>query len=113
MIVPMTIEEFEKMLPKFFDRDTSIDPEGWNKENPFWGQSALVSLLAQSLFHGYVWGAILKGVRFEKMNLHFWNVFPDGTEKDFTCSQFGEEYPVMLDVEWVGVASFTVGKNVL
>lgn len=110
MIVAMTIAKFKKILPKICGKDTSSDPSGWTKDNIFWGQGASVSLLAQSLFQGGILGVVLKDTKFAALNLHFWNDFPDKTEKDFTRSQFGKEFPKDLKVEIVAVSWLLEGK---
>jgi hypothetical protein len=111
MIVQMTIKEFEKVLPKICGKDTSSDSGGWTKENLFWGQGAAVSLLAQSLFQGKIFGVSLKNTKFAKMKFHFWNTFPDGIKKDFTRSQFGREYPRKLQAESIEATLLLAGKN--
>lgn len=99
-ITPMTVRKFAKLLPKICGRDTSFDPKGWTKENPFWGHCAVVSLLAESLFGGWILGVDLKGTKFSKMKFHYWNQFPDETQQDFTRAQFGEEYPGELEIKF-------------
>ena len=111
MIVQMTIAEFKKILPKICGKDTSSDPGGWTKENMFWGQGAVVSLLAQSLFQGEILGVNLKDTKFADLKLHFWNQLPDDTEKDFTRSQFGKKFPKGLIVEMVSVRLLLEGKK--
>jgi hypothetical protein len=110
MIIQMKIVKFKKILSKICGKDTSSDPNGWTKENLFWGQGAAVSLLAQSLFQGGILGVRLKGTKFAELKLHFWNVFPNGKEKDFTRSQFRKEFPKGLVVEPVEVSWLLDGK---
>jgi hypothetical protein len=74
MIVPMAVKKFKKILPKIYGKDTSFDPKGWTKDNPFWGHCAVVSLLAQSLFQGEIVGVSLKDTKFAKLKFHFWNI---------------------------------------
>lgn len=99
MIQPMTISNFAKLLPKICGKDTSFDPLGWTRENMLWGHSAVVSLLAQSLFQGEILYVPLEGTKFASMKFHFWNSFPSGWQKDFTRVQFGKEYPTDLEIK--------------
>ncbi|TSC85070.1 MAG: hypothetical protein G01um101413_454 [Parcubacteria group bacterium Gr01-1014_13] len=111
MIVPMTVKKFRKISPQICGKDTSFDPKGWTKENPFWGHSSIISLLAQSLFGGKIYGVNLKGTKFAKMKVHLWNIFPDGQVIDFTRSQFGKEYPGELEIKQIGVSVLLADKN--
>ena len=113
MIVPMTISEFKNILPKICGKDTSFDPKGWIKENPFWGHCAVVTLLAHSLFQGGILGVSLKGTKFAKLKFHFWNLFPDYTQKDFTRPQFNKKFPRGLEVELVAASLLLAGKSTL
>lgn len=98
-VIGMTFARFEEILPKICKRDTSFDPNGWTEDNPFWGHCVVVSLLAQSLFGGGILGVNLKDTKFAKMKFHVWNQFPNGTEWDFTRSQFGDEYPGEIQIK--------------
>jgi len=111
MITQMTIVRFKEILPKICGKDTSYDPDGWTRKNIFWGHSVVVSLLAQSLFHGGVFGISLKGTKFWKLKFNFWNVLPDGLHVDFTRAQFGKEYPDKLEAEKVEVYLLLANKN--
>ena len=110
-IIQMTVVEFKKVLPKICGKDTSFDPDGWTRKNMFWGHSAVVSLLAQSLFHGGIFGISLRGTKFWKMKFNFCNVFPDGLSVDFTRAQFRKEYPDMSEAEKVEVYILFANKN--
>lgn len=96
MAQKVTQEEFRKMLSLICDAETSADPGGWTPENPLWGHCAVVSLLAQDFFGGILLRASLKETPFEAAGSHYWNKLADGTEADFTVSQFGDQYPVNL-----------------
>ena len=113
MIVQMTIKELENILPKICGKDTSYDPNGWTKDNLFWGHSSVVTLLAHSLFQGKIFGVSLKDTKFAKIKFHFWNVFPDGIKKDFTRSQFRREYPRRLKAESIEASFLLEGKSTL
>lgn len=76
-------------MPKICARETSHDPKGWTPQNPLHGQCVVVALLAHCLFGGTFLRASLENTPFSSMKSHYWNVFPDGTEYDFTGAQFG------------------------
>ena len=105
MIVPMTIAKFKKILPKICGKDTSFDPKGWTKENPFWGHCGVIRLLADSLFQGGVINATFKGTKYSRLEFHFWNVFLDGKEKNFPNDKFGKECPGELQIGWMADGS--------
>ncbi len=109
----MTVRKFKTILPKICGKDTSFDPDGWTKENMLWGHCAVVTLLAQSLFQGGILGVSLKGTKFAKMKFHFWNMFPDYKQKDFTRSQFDGEFPNGLEVELIAASLLLAGKTTL
>jgi hypothetical protein len=93
-------EWFEKILPQVCDIETSQDPEGWQIDNPLWGHCAVVALLAQNFWGGNLLRASLSSVKgFEHMRSHYWNQLKDGTEVDFTKSQFKDNYPNNLQAE--------------
>lgn len=112
-IIPMTVRKFEKLLPKICGQDTSFDPKGWTKDNLFWGQCAVVSLLAYSLYKGGIIFVSLKGTKFSKLKFHFWNEFPDETQKDFTRAQFGKEYPGELEIKSAEASELLLDKSTL
>lgn len=106
-ITPMTVREFEKLLPKICGKDTSFDPDGWGKENLLWGHCAVVSLLAQSLFQGEILYGSLKGTKFAQLTFHFWNSLPNGKQKDFTRAQFGKDFPKFPEIKTANHLFFT------
>ncbi len=95
----ITIEKLKELLPLICDRETSQDPENWKPENPLWGHCAVVSLVAQNLFGGELLRASLEGTEFAASWSHYWNRLPDGSEEDFTKTQFGGRYPANLKAE--------------
>ncbi len=111
MLIQMSVQKFKKILPKICGKDTSFDPKGWNKKNLFWGQSAVVSLLAHSIFKGQIMCVALKGTKFAKLKFHLWNVFADGHHEDFTRSQFGAEYPGELEIKEVDIPALLEVKS--
>ncbi len=93
----ITPGEFKVLLPLICDRETSQDAEHWSPENPLVGHCAVVSLLSQNLFGGWLLRASLEGIpEFARMRSHYWNKLADGSEEDFTKPQFGEYYPINL-----------------
>lgn len=96
MAQEITQEEFRKILLSVCSAETSADPDGWTSENPLWGHCAVVSLVAQNFFGGILLRASLKGTFFASAGSHYWNKLADGTEVDFTASQFGDQYPTNL-----------------
>lgn len=97
IIASMTVKKFKEILPRICGKNTSFDPKGWTKDNPFWGHCAVVSLLAQDLFGGELLRSSLSGTKFSRMRFHFWNFFTD-KHWDFTRPQFGGQYPTDLVV---------------
>src|SRR3989344_6887141 len=89
--------QFRKILPQICDRETTADALRWDSKLPLWGHCAAVSLLAQNLYGGELMRADLEGTPFAFMGSHYWNKFPDGTEDDFTASQFGDTYLELKD----------------
>lgn len=95
----ITVKGFEEFLPKFCDLETTKDEKNWTQENPLWGHCAIASAVAQNLFGGKLLRASLAHVSgFGPRDSHYINLLPDGTKKDFSASQFCENYPQNL--EW-------------
>lgn len=93
-------EQFESILPFVCERSTSSDPDNWTLANPLWGQYAVVSLVAQDLFGGELLRVSLEGVAgFEHLRSHYFNRLPDGSIRDFTRGQFGDQYPIFKETE--------------
>jgi deoxycytidylate deaminase len=88
----ITIEQFEKMSPQICSKDTAYWPEKWTPDNPFKDHCAIITLLANNLFGGQIMRA-----KMEDGDSHYWNKLPDGIEKDFTKSQFGNTYPKLIN----------------
>lgn len=95
----MSPERFREILPTICDQETSQDSAGWTSENPLWGHCAAVALVAQDLFGGELMRASLENTKFVHMRSHYWNRLQDGTEIDFSNSQFGTQYPQGLQGE--------------
>lgn len=77
-----TIAKIEKALELSWSIETT-DPESkekWSEENKAIGQCAVTAILIFDLFGGRM--------IYDKKNFHIWNEFPDGTQQDFTRSQF-------------------------
>lgn len=86
----ITLEKFVSLLPYIVSKDTS---PAWKEENPYAGQCAVVSTLAQVHLGGEMRRASLAGTPFADMGSHWWNVLADGTERDFTEAQFEGNKP--------------------
>lgn len=97
MVPTLSIEQFEKILPKICDKKTSSDPDGWTPQNPLWGHCAVVSLVAQNLFGGTLLRASLENTQFAAMRSHYWNWPLDQAHVDFTKDQFGDSYPELAN----------------
>ena len=93
----ITLDDFEKLLPKICNVETSLDAEGWSEDNPLWGQCEVVSLVAQNLFGGKLLRASLEGTPYAEARSHYWNELPNGEQRDFTAAQFTEGYPEGLE----------------
>lgn len=93
----ITHDEFQKLLPMICTRETSADSAGWTPENPLYAHCAVVALLAQDVFGGALCRAsLLPFPEFAHMGSHYWNVFPDGSERDFTTPQFCGHRPDLI-----------------
>ena len=85
----VTLPKLQIAFINCWSKDTSADPDGWTSENPGWGQCAVTTLVAQDYFGGEIFCASLEEVPgFEAMRSHYWNELPDGTQRDFSQSQF-------------------------
>ncbi len=85
LISDKQIQEIEKALLASWIRETS-DPEdqnNWSQENKALGQCAITSVLIYDIFGGRM--------IYDKANFHIWNEFPDGSEHDFSRTQFKDE----------------------
>jgi len=88
------LEAFAALLPSLCDSDTTADRDGWTPENPLWGHCAVASLAAQDRFGGELMRASLEPFpKFAHMRSHYWNRLPDGSERDLTRPQFGDDPP--------------------
>lgn len=85
LISQETITKIKKALKSAWSLETT-DPdrrEQWSEENKALGQCAVTAILIFDLFG--------RRMIYDKANFHIWNEFPDGTEHDFTRSQFKDE----------------------
>lgn len=84
----LTLDQFQKMEKAFVD-SWSIEttyPDliyQWNEENKALGQCAPTALVVCDLLGGRL--------IYDKENFHFWNELPDGTQQDFSRSQFTDK----------------------
>lgn len=91
--------EFQQTLFDICDKETSGDSDNWTAENSLWAHCTVISLLVQDVFGGELLRASLEDTEFADMGSHYWNRLPDGTDVDFTASQFGDSYPENLETE--------------
>lgn len=85
MIDSEMISKIEKALEIAWTEETA-DPDyrdEWTERNKALGQCAITSVLIYDLFGGRM--------IYDKANFHIWNELPDGSQHDFTRSQFNEE----------------------
>jgi hypothetical protein len=92
MIMKISTEQFNMMVPGICSIDTSSHPDSWTNDNPTQGHCAIVSVLAQEVFGGEIVKVSLKGTGYEFLKSHFFNVI-DGQEVDFTSGQFTNGIP--------------------
>lgn len=85
------IQTLYPILPKICSADTHQSRKEWDTNNPFQGHRAVITFLAQDILGGDILWAPLEGAGLS--GNHFWNRLPDGSEIDFTKSQFGENPP--------------------
>jgi len=78
----VTIIQLKSVLEKAWCRKTCYPPsqEMWTPETPCSGQCAVTSLVVQEILGGEI--------KYCKHLHHYWNIFPDGKELDFTRAQF-------------------------
>lgn len=96
----ITPDQFQEVILKICDSQTTQDPDHWTEENPLLGQCAVVSLIAQSLFGGKLYRAPLADYpEFAYARSHYVNQLPVGRIVDFTKAQFGKKYPENLTFE--------------
>jgi hypothetical protein len=96
----ISINNLAEILPEVCDRETSADPEHWTKENPLWGQCAVVALLIQDLFGGQLIRASLADIPgFGPRDSHYANRLTEGETTDLTADQFGQDYPSDLEYQ--------------
>jgi len=87
--------DFLNKVRKILSKETSVDPENWTENNPFYGHCAVITLLAQDFFGGDILRGGLKNTPFCLMNSHYWNLF-SSEEKDFTEEQFNGHKPKLI-----------------
>lgn len=85
LISQETINIIEKALEIAWSKETA-DPDSldkWTENNKALGQCAITSVLVHDLFGGRM--------IYDKANFHIWNEFPDGSQHDFSRSQFKDD----------------------
>ena len=85
LISQETITSIEKALDSAWSKETA-DPDSqdkWIENNKAMGQCAITSVLIYDMFGGRM--------IYDKTNFHIWNELPDGSQQDFSRSQFTDE----------------------
>jgi hypothetical protein len=77
-------------LKKAASSETAYEPAKWSEGNPLRGHCGAVSYVVSNLLGGEILQGRVNG------EPHFWNRLPDGSEVDYTASQFGADchYPI-------------------
>tara|TARA_E500000305_G_C3933438_1_gene193853 strand:- start:284 stop:637 length:354 start_codon:yes stop_codon:yes gene_type:complete len=77
-------------LKKAASSETAYEPIKWSEDNPLRGHCGAVSYVVSNLLGGEILQGRVNG------EPHFWNRLPDGSEVDYTASQFGADchYPI-------------------
>jgi hypothetical protein len=85
----LSVESLSEILRAAWGPDT-CDPhdlDDWRPDNPARGQCGVTALVVQDLLGGdLILGEVFTGEI--KVGHHYWNRLPDGSEVDFTASQF-------------------------
>jgi hypothetical protein len=78
-------EQIEKAFEKAWNKDTAFPDQAkdWSSENKALGQCVPTALIVYDLYGGRM--------IYDKKNFHFWNELPEGSEQDFTRSQFKQK----------------------
>jgi hypothetical protein len=76
------IAELDAALDISWSRETCYPPQQgmWSEDNKALGQCAVTVLVIHDL-HGGTFA-------YDQKNDHYWNIFPDGTQHDFSRKQF-------------------------
>ena len=80
-----------KRLKRAASSETAYEPAKWSEDNPLRGHCGAVSYVVSNLLGGEILQGNVNG------EPHFWHRLPDGSEMDYTASQFGDadyHYPI-------------------
>lgn len=85
LITKEKFDKLERIFQTTWVRETAFpdNQKNWIESNKALGQCAPTSLVINDLFGGRM--------IYDKANFHIWNQLPDGTEQDFSRSQFTGE----------------------
>ncbi len=81
--------KLKSALENSWSKETSYYPDLWESSNPAYGQCTVTALVVQDYVGGDLMRAKLSNLG--KKGYHYWNRLPDGTECDFTYTQFEQE----------------------
>ena len=92
LLTPATIQSLTEKLNSAWSNETChpTSKELWTMENKALGQCSVTALVINDLFGGQI-------ANNDQYN-HLWNILPDGTQHDFTRSQFeGQDEEFKID----------------
>lgn len=85
ILSPFDIKRLEKTFEASWSKKT-VHPNhmlNWSAKNKALGQCAVTVLLIQDIYGG--------DLMYDRKNDHFWNMLPDGSQQDFSRTQFQRE----------------------
>lgn len=90
---PQTLEEIDRSFLSALENSCSPETcypkavEGWTAENPLWGHCAVVAEVVRRNLGGEIVAATVM-TEDGQSYYHYWNRLPDGSDQDFTVTQF-------------------------
>jgi hypothetical protein len=84
LISPEEIAKLDAAFDTSWSRETCYPPQQgkWSIENKALGQCAVTVLVIHDVYGGTF--------AYDQNNDHYWNIFPDGSQHDFSRKQFPE-----------------------
>jgi hypothetical protein len=106
LAVDTNIPLLEEALRACWAADTSDDPDAWTPSNPARGQCAVTARVVQDHLGGTLLVApVLRDG--EPVEMHCWNVLPNGEHLDLTSDQFDYPYELGSPVDREPVVNHT------
>lgn len=89
------IVELKYLLKNSVSAQTSVAPDKWSKDNPFYGHCAVITALVQDFLGGEICRGLLPKVWADKLGYrsHYWNVVPGLGIIDLSGDQFPADFP--------------------